>query len=115
MLADAHGLLRVVAASNEDTRLTELMQLQNDLQAALSSRVIIEQLTGLLAQHVQLSMGQAFDQMRRYAGKTTGALPMWRETSPNEHSNPTPIAIDGLPLGALGWRCGGRRWMATPP
>jgi len=30
MLADPHGLLRVVATSNEDARLVELMQLQND-------------------------------------------------------------------------------------
>jgi GAF domain-containing protein len=168
MLADPHGLLRVVATSNEDARLTELMQLQNDqgpcldcfhsaapvnvadlaeaagrwpvfvaaamrrpvfravhavplrlrgqaigalnlwhhqpnplptqdlalgqaladvatiailqerairrgevlneqLQAALTSRVIIEQAKGLLAQHAQLPMDHAFEAMRSYA------------------------------------------------
>jgi GAF domain-containing protein len=168
MLADPHGLLQVIATSNEDARLTELMQLQNDqgpclecfrtaapvnapnlteagdrwpmfvaaaarrpvfravhalplrlhgeaigalnlfhhqprilpaeelalgqaladvatiailqerairrgevvneqLQAALTSRVIIEQAKGLLAQHTQRPMDQAFDLLRRYA------------------------------------------------
>jgi transcriptional regulator with GAF, ATPase, and Fis domain len=168
MLADPHGLLRVVATSNEDARLIELLQLQNDegpcldcfrsaapvhvddlsqaadrwpmfvaaamgrpvfqavhavplrlrgdaigtlnlwqhrprslpepelalgqaladvatiailqerairrgevineqLQSALTSRVIIEQAKGLLAQHGQLRMDQAFDLMRGYA------------------------------------------------
>jgi GAF domain-containing protein len=168
VLADPHGLLQVVATSNEDARVTELMQLQNDqgpclecfragapvnvadlaqagdrwpmfvaavmrrpvfravhavplrlrgeaigalnlwhhqpcdlsadllalaqaladvatiailqerairraevvneqLQAALTSRVIIEQAKGLLAQHTQLPMDEAFEAMRRYA------------------------------------------------
>jgi transcriptional regulator with GAF, ATPase, and Fis domain len=168
LLADTHDVLRVVAASNEDARLTELMQLQNDqgpcldcyrhgapvdvadigaaadrwprfvaaamrrpvfhavhalplrlrgraigalnlwhhrsfsmrtddlvlgqaladvatiailqerairraevlneqLQGALNSRVIIEQAKGLLAQHATLQMDKAFDLMRRYA------------------------------------------------
>jgi GAF domain-containing protein len=168
MLADPHGLLQVVATSNEDARLIELMQLQNDqgpcldcfhtaapvdvpdlaqagdrwprfvaaasrrpvfravhalplrlrgdaigalnlwhhqpsllpvedlalgqaladvatiailqerairreevlneqLQAALTSRVLIEQAKGLLAQHTELPMDQAFDLMRCYA------------------------------------------------
>ncbi|GAA5172663.1 GAF and ANTAR domain-containing protein [Pseudonocardia eucalypti] len=168
LLADPHDVLRVVAASNEDARLTELMQLQNDqgpcldcyhhstpvnvadiaasterwprfvaaathrpvfravhalplrlrgqaigalnlwhhhtvamrtddlvlgqaladvatiailqerairraevlneqLQSALNSRVIIEQAKGVLAQHATLPMDQAFDLMRRYA------------------------------------------------
>lgn len=168
VLADPHGLLQVVATSNEDARVTELMQLQNDqgpclecfragapvnvadlaqagdrwpmfvaavmrrpvfravhavplrlrgeaigalnlwhhqpcdlsadllalaqaladvatiailqerairraevvneqLQAALTSRVIIEQAKGLLAQHAQLPMDHAFEAMRSYA------------------------------------------------
>jgi hypothetical protein len=41
--------------------------LNEQLQSALTSRVIIEQAKGLLAQHSQLSMDQAFDSMRRYA------------------------------------------------
>lgn len=168
LLADPHNVLRVVAASNEDARLAELLQLQNDqgpcldsyrhstpvnvadigaaaarwprfvaaatrrpvfqavhalplrlrgqaigalnlwhhhtltmhpedlllgqaladvatiailqerairraevvneqLQAALNSRVIIEQAKGVLAQYAALSMDEAFDLMRRYA------------------------------------------------
>jgi len=41
--------------------------LNEQLQAALTSRVIIEQAKGLLAQHARLSMDQAFESMRRYA------------------------------------------------
>ena len=41
--------------------------LNEQLQAALTSRVIIEQAKGVLAQHSQLQMDQAFDVMRRYA------------------------------------------------
>jgi GAF domain-containing protein len=37
------------------------------LQVALTSRVIIEQAKGVLAQHATLSMDRAFDLMRRYA------------------------------------------------
>ncbi|HZZ52061.1 MAG TPA: GAF and ANTAR domain-containing protein [Pseudonocardia sp.] len=37
------------------------------LQAALTSRVIIEQAKGLLAQHAGLGMAEAFELMRRYA------------------------------------------------
>jgi GAF domain-containing protein len=37
------------------------------LQTALNSRVIIEQAKGVLAQHGNLSMNEAFDRLRRYA------------------------------------------------
>jgi AmiR/NasT family two-component response regulator len=41
--------------------------LNEQLQVALTSRVIIEQAKGVLAQHATLSMDRAFDPMRRYA------------------------------------------------
>lgn len=37
------------------------------LQAALTSRVVIEQAKGILAERGQLSMSEAFDQLRRFA------------------------------------------------
>ena len=41
--------------------------LTEQLQAALNSRVIIEQAKGVLAQHGHLTMAAAFDRLRRYA------------------------------------------------
>ena len=41
--------------------------LSEQLQTALTSRVIIEQAKGVLAQHLGVSMDTAFDRLRRYA------------------------------------------------
>lgn len=44
------------------------------LQTALTSRVIIEQAKGVLAQHGQLSMNAAFDRLRSYARRNNERL-----------------------------------------
>jgi GAF domain-containing protein len=44
------------------------------LQAALNSRVIIEQAKGVLAQHGHLTMDAAFDRLRRYASTHNARL-----------------------------------------
>jgi AmiR/NasT family two-component response regulator len=41
--------------------------LNEQLQSALNSRVIIEQAKGVLSQRGELSMDMAFDRLRRYA------------------------------------------------
>jgi GAF domain-containing protein len=46
---------------------TEAQQLNEQLSTALSSRIVIEQAKGILAERLHVSIGEAFDRMRRYA------------------------------------------------
>jgi len=74
--------------------------LNQQLQAALNSRVIIEQAKGVLAQHSGLAMDQAFDQLRSHARNNRRRLAeVARELAehtlnPNEVilANPAPAA-----------------------
>jgi AmiR/NasT family two-component response regulator len=96
LLGDSHRQLRVAAASSYDAELMELLPeadlllgqaladvatigilqerairrgevLNEQLQTGLTSRVVVEQAKGVLAQQNGISMDAAFDQLRRYA------------------------------------------------
>src|SRR2546425_498899 len=85
MLADPQGVLRMAASTSEDAKFVELLKLQErairrgevvneQLQAALTSRVIIEQAKGVLAQETGLSVTAAFDLLRGHARATNQRL-----------------------------------------
>src|SRR5580765_1978665 len=107
MLADPHGQLRVVAASDEDARLAELMQLQNDQGPCLDayrtvSPVSVSDLA--TAAHRwpafvaaatatgQLAFRAVHTVPLRLRGESIGALNLW-------HHQPHSIAADDQALG----------------
>jgi GAF domain-containing protein len=105
MLADPSGLLRVVAASNDDAELIELMQLQNDEgpcldcyhTAAPVSVGDLDQATDRWPAFVAAAVGQhVFRAVHavplRLRGEAIGALNLWRH-------HPGPMPIDDLALG----------------
>ena len=51
----------------QERALRERSQLTEQLQAALNSRVIIEQAKGMLSEYLQVTMGDAFQLLRTYA------------------------------------------------
>jgi GAF domain-containing protein len=67
-LTVGQALADVVTVAILQERAIRRAEVRNgQLQVALTSRVVIEQAKGVLAQHAMLSMDRAFDLMRRYA------------------------------------------------
>jgi GAF domain-containing protein len=104
MLADPTGALRVVAASNDDAELIELMQLQNDQgpcldcyhTAAPVSVGDLDQATDRWPTFVAAAVGQhVFRAVHavplRLRGEAIGALNLWRH-------HPGPMPTDDLSL-----------------
>jgi GAF domain-containing protein len=105
LLADPHGLLRVVAASNEDAALIELMQLQNDegpcLEAYRTATPVITPDLSVATHRWPKFVAAALEQSvfravhavpLRLRGDAIGALNLWSH-------RPGPIHADDLALG----------------
>jgi GAF domain-containing protein len=58
----------------QERALRERSLLTEQLQAALNSRVIIEQAKGMLAEYLKITMGDAFQLLRNYARNHNGKL-----------------------------------------
>jgi hypothetical protein len=58
----------------QERTIREARVLNEQLQGALTSRVVIEQAKGVLAERHQVEMGVAFEQLRRYARRTNQRL-----------------------------------------
>jgi GAF domain-containing protein len=72
----AAGVLADVATSYvvNASKLRQQEQLSEQLQAALESRIVIEQAKGVTAQQSSVSIDQAFEQMRRHARNNNSSL-----------------------------------------
>jgi GAF domain-containing protein len=78
VLADAATSYIVNASS-----LRQQQQLNEQLQQALDSRIIIEQAKGITAQHDDITVEAAYERMRRHARDHNGTLRMVAEAIVN--------------------------------
>ena len=62
--------------------------LSSQLELALESRIAIEQAKGIVAEHNQVGVDQAFELIRRYTAITTSCSAGRRARSSTEHSDP---------------------------
>jgi AmiR/NasT family two-component response regulator len=78
VLADA-ATSYIVNAST----LRQQQQLNEQLQHALNSRIVIEQAKGITAQHDEITVEEAYQRMRRHARDHNGTLRMVAEAIVN--------------------------------
>lgn len=89
--------LPALTSSNGDGRLEVLERENAQLRSALSSRIVIEQAKGVLAERFRLDLDQAFELLRRAA--RSNRMPIHQlATSVTTAQGKTPAEIEGARL-----------------